>query len=145
MATKEKVNKEVKKVEFNGKQVSTHQLILLVNAKWSDRLKLSALEKFLKHEIGLKSSPAHKLAELTGVKAENINYNFIKAVFYGTRLIDSKGKAKKRFSPFSWLKDLETRNESGELAELLKADAKKVETIAKANESERIESLKLAS
>ena len=137
--------KEVKKVEFNGQQVTTHQLILLVNTKWNDRLTLSSLEKFLKHEIQLKTSPLNKLAEINGVKAENISYNFIKAVFYGSRLVDSKGKAKKRFSPFSWLKDLEARQESGELKKLITMDAENVKTFAATNEQSRIEELKKAS
>ena len=137
--------KEVKKVEFNGQQFSTHQLILLVSSKWNEQFKLNALEKFLKHEIQLKTSPLNKLAELNGITSENINYNFIKAIFYGSRLIDSKGKAKKRFSPFSWLKDLEERNETGDLKKLLAMKPEEVKMFATTNETERIEAIKKAS
>ena len=136
--------KKVEKVEFNGEMVTTHQLILLVNSKWNERLKLSALEKFIKHELTLKTSPMSKLAELNGVKSENITYDFIKAVYQGSRLIDSKGKAKKRFSPFSWLKDLEAKSASGEIATILKMDEKTVKANIQQKETARIELAKVA-
>lgn len=118
---------EVKKVEFNGEMVSIHSLILLSNSKWTEQVGIFSLERFIKKELKLKTSPLKVVCEQYGLTEDKINVDFIKAVFVPSRLVDSKGKLKKKFSIFSWLKDLEKKAENKELTDLLNDTEKFVE------------------
>lgn len=142
---KGKVKKESLKLVIDGKETSFHSLVLVANEKWNQSVSLFALEKFVKKELTLKTSPLKAIFDHFELKAEKVDIDLMKAILSETRLIDSKGKKRKKFSCFSFLKDLQNCAETGNLNEILKRDKKALIAENEAKETNRINSIKKAS
>ena len=107
--------KEVIKLETKNGAISLHGLILQVNEKWNSQLSLAKLEAFLVKEAKLKTSDIHYLFTYFGIQLKDINFDTVKSVLPLSALVDSKGKDKKKFSPFTWLKSVQKLHEQKKL------------------------------